>query len=258
MDAYERSSTSSRPPLAGPGPARPSAIAAPSVLAKVPPGELVAWLLPAGLTLTGISLTMAASGSAVHLHEGELHVHGGWALLVAGAVGMGLAMMGPLAVPLGLAAGRASLRRQGGGTSAVAVLTFVGLWALVSVPLHLAGMLAVRVLPGAALIAGLALWCALRQFTPGHDAAVRSCRRSHPIRPGSATADAADWGTRAAVRSLPTCAWPMLLAAAAPSATVAVAVTLLIAAESLLAVRPRGLLAAGYLATGVVALVSLS
>lgn len=197
------------------------------------------WVLPAvAATIGWATWPVAASiGGHGHVHH----------LLVTSA--MTLAMMGPLGLPVCVAASRSSLWATSGQAVVVAFATFVAAWIAVGGALHVGTELIIAATPTGAVAMGLALWCAVDTASRRRDRRLAACAVSRPLLPQAPLSGAIDLGATAAARCVATCWAPMALAVAYPAVGVPVSAAILL--ERFVNPRPRWLLTVGF---GVVAI----
>jgi hypothetical protein len=195
------------------------------------------WMLPAVAAAIGWAawpVVTVASGIG-----GHGHVHH---LLVTSA--MTLAMMGPLGLPVCVAASRSSLWTASARAAVVAFATFIAVWIAVGGALHVATELAIAAAPGGAVAVALALWCAADASSRPRDRRLAACAVSRPLLPHAPLSGAIDLGATAAARCVATCWAPMALAVAHPALGVPVSAAILL--ERFVTPRPRWLLTVGF------------
>ncbi len=170
---------------------------------------------------------------------------------------MTLAMMGPLGLPVCVAASRSSLWHVSARAVVVVFATFVAVWIAVGAALHLATELVIAAAPTGAVALGLALWCAVDVSSRRRDRRLAACSVSRPLLPHAPLSGAIDLGATAAARCVTTCWAPMALAVARPALGVPVSMAILL--ERFVTPRPRWLLTVGFgLVAGAVVIITWS
>ena len=192
------------------------------------------WVLPAvAATIGWATWPVAASiGGHGHVHH----------LLVTSA--MTLAMMGPLGLPVCVAASRCSLWAVSARAVVVAFGTFIAVWIAVGGALHVGTELSIAATPTGAVGIALALWCAVDVSSRRRDRRLAACAVSRPLLPHAPLSGAIDLSAAAAARCVATCCAPMALAVAHPALGVPVSAAILL--ERFVTPRPRWLLTTGF------------
>ena len=206
-----------------------------------PSAETLAIALPLAAAAVGIAGLLAV--------DGQSYGHIGHLVMI---VGMTLAMMSPLAIPLGRAVAGSTLWWQARAAVLVALTLFLGLWGLAAAAMHLVAEVLGLVMTQTGAIALLAVGCIAVQIGRGRLRLLVACRVTQPIYPNRHLRSAAHWAGLASGRCMRVCATPMMLSAVQPSLACFAAVAVLLWVERF-AARPalRVPLALGYLGIAV-------